>query len=160
MEALTDEIEGEAWEELKKVEDLGGTVAAIEKGYMQKQIAKSAYERQKAVSGGQTLVVGVNCFTGENELEVETTRLVPHPYDPDKRNRAEEEQIAALKEVKRTRDDKEVKRLLAELEQKARQEGENLVPPLIECAKAYVTIQEVCDVFRGVFGEYEPASIL
>jgi len=148
MEALTDEIEGEAWDELKKVEDMGGAVAAIEEGYMQRQVAKSAYERQKAVSGGQKLVVGVNCFTGENELEVETTRLVPHPYDPQKRHRAEEEQIAALKEVRRTRDDKEVARLLGELEQKTRQEEVNLVSHLIECAKAYVTVQEV---FQGGF---------
>ncbi len=160
MEALTDEIEGEAWAELKKVEDLGGAVAAIDKGYMQRQIAKNAYERQKAVSAGEKLVVGVNCFTGEDELEVETTRLVPHPYDPEKRERAEEEQIAALKEVKMARDDGEVKRLLTELGKQAREEETNLVPHLIECAKAYVSIQEVCDVFREVFGEYEPASIL
>ncbi|RJP23296.1 MAG: methylmalonyl-CoA mutase [Candidatus Abyssobacteria bacterium SURF_5] len=160
MEALTDEIEAEAWEELKKVEDLGGAVAAIEKGYMQRQIAKSAYERQKAVSSGQKLVVGVNCFTGENELEVETTRLVPHPYDPKRRERAEDEQIAALTEVKRSRDNAEVERLLKELDEQARQEAVNLAPHLVKCAKAYVTIQEVCDVLRGVFGEYEPASIL
>ena len=160
MEALTDEIEGAAWEELKKVEDLGGAVAAIENGYMQRQIAKSAYERQKAVSAGEKLIVGVNCFADENELEVETTRLVPHPYDPHKRERAEEEQIAALKEVKSKRDDAEVARLLEELEKQTRRDDTNLVPNLIECAKAYVTIQEVCDVFREVFGEYEAASIL
>jgi methylmalonyl-CoA mutase N-terminal domain/subunit len=160
MEALTDEIEGEAWEELKKVEDLGGAVSAIEKGYMQRQIAKSAYERQKAVSGGEKLVVGVNCFTGDNELEVETTRLVPHPYDPMKRERAEEEQIAALKKVKENRDDDEVKRLLDELEKQASDAETNLVPHLIECAKAYVTIQEVCNVLRTVFGEHEQASVM
>jgi methylmalonyl-CoA mutase N-terminal domain/subunit len=160
MEALTDEIEGEAWEELKKVEDMGGAVASIENGYMPRQIAKSAYDRQKAVSAGEKLVVGVNCFKGEDELEVETTRLVPHPYDPGKRERAEEEQIAALKEVKNNRDDSEVARLLKELDQQTRQDDTNLVPHLIECAKAYVTIQEICDVFRGVFGEYEAASIL
>lgn len=160
MESLTDEIEAEAWDEIKKVEDLGGVVAAIDKGYMQRQIAKSAYERQKAVSAGEKLVVGVNCFTGDDELEVETTRLVPHPYDPERRERAEEEQIAALKKVKSERNDAEVRRLLDELEAQARQEDTNLVPHLIECAKAYVTIQEVCDVMRGVFGEYEAASIL
>ncbi len=160
MESLTDETESEAWDELKKVEELGGAVAAIEKGYMQKQIAKSAYERQKAVSSGQKLVVGVNCFTGENELEVETTRLVPHPYDPQRRERAEEEQIAALKQVKSSRNNDEVKRLLKELEEQARQEDVNLTPHLVECAKAYVSIQEVCDVLRSVFGEYESASIL
>lgn len=160
IEALTDEIEAEAKEELEKVEKMGGAVAAIANGYMQAQIAKSAYETQKAVSAGEKLVVGVNCFTGDDELEVETTRLVPHPYDPDKRDRAEEEQIAALKKVRRERSDDDVARLLEELERQARLDDGNLVPHLIECAKAYVTIQEVCDVFREVFGEYEPASAL
>lgn len=160
MEALTDEIEAEAWDELNKVEEMGGAVAAIENGYMQRQIAKSAYDRQRAVSSGEKLVVGVNCFTGENELEVETTRLVPHPYDSGKRERAEEEQIAALQKVKRDRDEKEVRRLLSELKPKTEKHDENLTPHLIECAKAYVTIQEVCDVLREVFGEYESASIM
>ncbi|GAB4346724.1 MAG: methylmalonyl-CoA mutase family protein [Candidatus Abyssubacteria bacterium] len=159
METMTDEIEADAWAELKKIDDMGGAVAAIENGYMQSQIAASAYERQRAIHSGEALVVGVNCFTGDDELEVETTRLVPHPYNPDKRERAEAEQIAALKEVKRTRDNELVTRLLAELEQKATRD-ENLLPHLIECAKAYVTIQEVCNVFRCVFGEYKPASFV
>ncbi|MBW2092763.1 MAG: methylmalonyl-CoA mutase, partial [Deltaproteobacteria bacterium] len=149
-----------AWAELNKVEERGGAVAAIESGYMQKQISRSAYERQKAISNGDILIVGVNCFTGEHELEVTTTRLVPHPYDPNRRAKAEGDQIAALKEVKRTRDNNEVKRLLKELESKARKKDENLMPHLIDCAKAYVTIQEVSDVFRDVFGEYESPSIL
>ncbi len=160
IEALTDEIESAARDELKKVEAMGGAVAAIDNGYMQRQIAKSAYESQKAVSAGEKLVVGVNCFTGDDELEVETTRLVPHPYDPDKRERAEEEQIAALRKVKSDRNDEDVTRLLGELERQARLDDGALTPHLIECAKAYVTIQEVCDVFRKVFGEYEAASIL
>jgi methylmalonyl-CoA mutase N-terminal domain/subunit len=139
---------------------MGGAVAAIENGYMQKQVAKSAYEYQKKVANGDIMKVGVNCFTGENELEVETTRLVPHPYDPDKRMKAEESQIASLKEVKRTRDNNLVKNLLLGLEQKAKKEDEYLADHLIDCAKAYITIQEVCDVFRNVFGEYEAPSIL
>jgi len=160
MEYLTDQIENEAMDELNKIEEMGGAVAAIENGYMQKQVARSAYEHQKKVANGDVLVVGVNCFTGENELEVQTTRLVPHPYDAEKRDRAEERQIDSLKEVKRTRDNTEVKRLLTELAQKARSDDENLAPPLIDCAKAYVTLQEVCDVFRDIFGEYDPPSIM
>ncbi|MBI4763590.1 MAG: methylmalonyl-CoA mutase [Deltaproteobacteria bacterium] len=160
MEFLTDRIEEEAWEELKKIEEMGGAVAAIENGYMQRQVAKSAYEHQKKINDGDLLIVGVNCFTGENELEVQTTRLVPHPYDPEKRLRAEERQIGSLKEVKRTRSKVEVTRLLQELEQKAKTKEENLVPHLMECAKTYISLQEVCDVFRDVFGEYDPPSIL
>ena len=160
MEHLTDEIERQAWDELNKVEKMGGAVSAIESGYLQKQVAKSAYEHQKKVTNGDVLVVGVNCFTGENELEVETTRLVPHPYDSGKRARAEAHQISTLKEVKRGRNDKEVKRLLNGLEQLSKKEDDNLMPHLMECAKAYVTLQEVCDVFRDVFGEYDAPSIL
>jgi methylmalonyl-CoA mutase N-terminal domain/subunit len=160
MEALTDEVEGEAWEEYEKIQAMGGAVAAIEQGYMQREVAKSAYEFERKLQTGEELRVGVNCFTGEHELEVETTRLVPHPYDPDRRERAEDAQVANLAEVKRGRDGKAVKRLLKELDQKTRVEGESLMPTLIECAKAYVTLQEVCDVFRGFFGEYEAPSIL
>jgi len=160
METMTDEIETEAWEELNKVEQMGGAVAAIESGYMARQISKSAYERQKAVAKGESLVVGVNCFTGENELEVETTRLVPHPYDPQKRERAEEKQIGDLKELKQKRNNKEVNRLLKELTGQAKKEDKNLFPIMIECVKAYVTIQEVCDVLRDIFGEYESPSIM
>jgi len=160
MEFLTDKIEEEAWEELNKIEEMGGAVAAIENGYMQRQVAKSAYEHQKKVAEGDILIVGVNCFTGDNELEVQTTRLVPHPYDPEKRLRAEEHQIASIKEVKRTRDNSKVKSLLSELEEKAKKEEENLTPHLIDCAKAYISLQEVCDVLRDVFGEYDPPSIM
>jgi methylmalonyl-CoA mutase N-terminal domain/subunit len=160
MEALTDEIENEAWEEYEKIQAMGGAVSAIEQGYMQREVAKSAYEFERKLQTGEELRVGVNCFTGEHELEVETTRLVPHPYDPERRDRAEDLQLANLAEVKRGRDGKLVKRLLKQLDQKTRIEGEPLMPTLIECAKAYVSLQEVCDVFRGIFGEYEAPSIL
>ncbi len=159
MEAMTDEIEKEAWAELEKLDKLGGMVAAIEQGYVQREVTRSAYDHQKKIANGDVQIVGVNCFTGEHELEVQTTRLVPHPYDPDRRARAEERQIASLKEVKKNRDDQEVQQLLNELKQQAEQPEVNLVPHLIRCAKAYVTLQEVCDVFRGVFGEYDPPSI-
>lgn len=160
MEAMTDEIESEAWDELNKIEEMGGAVAAIESGYMAREVSRSAYERQKSIANGETLIVGVNCFTGDDELEVETTRLVPHPYDPTKRERAEKKQIADLKKLKKSRDNKEIKRLLAELEKQAKDEKQNLFPIMIDCAKAYVTIQEVCDVLRDIFGEYESPNIL
>ncbi|WP_287153304.1 methylmalonyl-CoA mutase family protein [Candidatus Solincola tengchongensis] len=158
MEALTDEIESAAWKELEKIEGMGGAVAAIENGYMQREIARSAYERQRAVERGERLVVGVNCFTGEHELEVTTNRLVPNPYDPERRERAEERQKARLAEIKSSRDSREVARLLRELKALAEREEENLLPHLVECVKAYVTEGEICDVLREVFGEYQAAS--
>jgi methylmalonyl-CoA mutase N-terminal domain/subunit len=159
METLTDEIEGAAWKELEKIEAMGGAVAAIENGYMQREIARSAHERQKRIEEGKDLIVGVNCFTGEQELEVTTSRLVPHPYDPGRRERAEKEQIASLKEVKRSRDNRAVAQLLRDLKEAAKKEEENLIPRFMECAKAYVTEQEMCDVLREIFGEYRAAAV-
>ncbi|MBN2126128.1 MAG: methylmalonyl-CoA mutase, partial [Deltaproteobacteria bacterium] len=159
MESLTDEIEGEAREELEKIEGMGGAIAAIEQGYMQREITRSAYEHAERIRKGTTSIVGVNCFTGDSELEVETNRMVPHPYDPDKRAKAEERQISRLKEVKSRRSGREVTKLRGELSKKARSPEEHLLPHLIECAKAYVTVQEVCDTLREVFGEYEASSI-
>jgi methylmalonyl-CoA mutase, N-terminal domain len=159
MESLTDRMEEAGWAEFEKIQSMGGVVAAIENGYMQQEVAKSAYERQKRIENGEDLVVGVNCFTGEHELEVTTTRLVPHPYDPEKVELAEGKQIANLKEVKRTRENRAVKNLLKDLEEAAKKETENLIPKLIDCVKAYATIQEMSDVLRGVFGKYEETNI-
>lgn len=159
VESLTDEIENAAWQEFEKIQGMGGAVAAIENGYMQREVARSAYERQKRLEEGIDLIVGVNCYTGENELEVQTTRLVPHPYDPERRENAEKVQIARLKEIKKTRDNKKVGELLKELKKAAAQEEVNLMPHFIECGKAYATLQEICDTLREVFGEYQPAAI-
>ncbi len=159
VESLTDEIENAAWNEFEKIQAMGGAVAAIENGYMQREVARSAYERQKRLEEGVDLIVGVNCYTGESELEVLTTRLVPHPYDPERRENAEKVQIARLKEIKQNRDNKKVAELLRELQKAAAQEEVNLMPYFIECVKAYATLQEICDTLREVFGEYQPAAI-
>ncbi len=159
MESLTDKIEEDCWREFEKIHSMGGAVVAIENGYMQRQVAQASYERQKRIENGEELIVGVNCFTGEHELEVKTTRLVPHPYDPKRMEEAESKQIANLKEVKRVRDNRTVLRLLKELKDAAKKEDENLLPKLIECVRAYATIQEMCDVLRDVFGTYEETSL-
>jgi methylmalonyl-CoA mutase N-terminal domain/subunit len=159
IESLTNEIESAARDELNKIEAMGGAVVAIENGYMQREIAKGAYERQKRIENGEDLIVGVNCFVGEDELEVMTTRLVPHPYDPEKREKAEEKQIQNLMVVNSIRDNHAVSKLLNDLKVKAKDENENLIPTFIECAKAYVTLQEMCDVLRDIFGEYQPIAL-
>jgi methylmalonyl-CoA mutase N-terminal domain/subunit len=99
----------------------------------------------------------VNRFTGESELEVTTTRLVDHPYDPARREAAEAKQLAKLAEIKRVRDSRQVKRCLKEVRRVARTD-DNIMPATIEAVKAYATVGEVCDVLREVFGEYEPAA--
>jgi len=158
VEYLTDEIENSAWRELDKIDGMGGVVDAIEGGYLQREIARNAHERQQKIEKGEELVVGVNCFTGENELDVVINRIVPHPYDETKREEAEEKQIKKLAEIKRSRDSRLVSQLLTELREKAQKDDENLIPHFIECAKAYVTLQEMCDVLRETFSEYEPVQ--
>lgn len=159
VESLTDEIENAAWQEFEKIQAMGGAVAAIENGYMPREVARSAYERQKRLEEGIDLIVGVNCYTGENELEVQTTRLVPHPYDPERRENAEKVQMARLKEIKKGRDNNKVASLLKELKKGATQKEVNLMPHFIECVKAHATLQEICDTLREVFGEYQPAAL-
>lgn len=155
MEAMTNEIEGKAWEILEKLDSMGGSVSAIEHGYMQQEIARSAYEYQRQVETGERILVGVNSFLGEEELEVVTGRLVQHPYDPNKRGQAEEKQKKSLEEVKRTRDNRAVLSALHDVKAAAKDEGRNVIPPILEAVKAYATLGEICGVFREVFGEYQ-----
>lgn len=159
VESLTDQMEEEIWEIINRVDAMGGAVAAIESGYMQREIARSAYEYQKEMETGERVVVGVNRFTGERELEVLTTRLVEHPYDPVKRAEAEEKQLKALAELKRGRDDGQVRATLKRLKEEARDESVNLIPPILEAVKAYATLGEICGVLREVFGEYQAYNV-
>ena len=154
FESLTDKFEAEIWEIINKVEAMGGAAAAVEKGYVQREIARSAYQQQKEIETGERIIVGVNKFTGPDELEVSTTRLVPHPYDPAKRVEAEEKQIANLTQVKKDRDNQAVEASLKRLKEAARDESENTIPPILESVKLYTTLGEMCNVLRDVFGEY------
>ena len=155
VESLTDEIEQEAVAIIDQVDAMGGAVAAIESGFIQQEISRSAYEYQRQVENGERIIVGLNAFTDEHELEVLTNRIVPYPYDAEKRAQAEERQIANLAEVKRNRDNKEVAVTLRRLEEAAKDEKQNLIPLMLEAVKAYATVGEICAVLRGVFGEYQ-----
>jgi len=159
VESLTDQVEEEAWREIDKINAMGGAVAAIEKGYMQQEITKSAYQFQRGLETGEKVIVGVNLFAGEQELEVLPPRLVEHPYDPQKRAAAEEKQIANLARVKRERDNGGVEACLRRLDEAARDDEINLIPPIIEAVKAYTTLGEICGMLRGVFGEYQAYNV-
>jgi methylmalonyl-CoA mutase N-terminal domain len=154
VESLTDQFEEEAWNIIDKIDAMGGVVAAIENGYMQRELARSAYQRQKEIETGERVVVGINAFVGESELEVTTNRLVPHPYDPERRAEAEERQIANLTQVKRERDNQKVEAALKRLGEAAQDEKVNLIPSIMESVEAYATVGEICDALRGVLGEY------
>ena len=159
MESLTDETEVAAQAELDKIEAMGGAVAAIENGYMPRAVALSAYERQKRIENQEDFMVGVNCFMGDNELDVSVQRMVDELYDAAHMATAEERQLAKLAVLRRERNGKAVADGLATLEMHAKDEAVNLMPDLIECVKSEATLQEICDVLRGVFGEAEPVRV-
>ncbi|MEE8352992.1 MAG: methylmalonyl-CoA mutase family protein [Dehalococcoidales bacterium] len=160
VESLTDRIEAETLEIMDRIAEMGGSVEAIKSGWMQREVARSAYRFHKEVETGERVIVGVNRFTGDGELEVTTSRLAPHPYDPQKRADAEERQLASLAEVKRQRDDGVVQSTLKALRKAAAVESENLVPYFLDCVKAYATVGEMCNVLRDVFGEWQPVGAM
>jgi len=144
VEALTNQIEEKAKEYLKKIDDMGGAVQAVEQGYMQEEIHRAAYETQKAIEKNEDIVVGVNAFRIDHEREPEL-----HRVDPAIGAR----QAEKLKQLRARRDNDRVQKTLEDLKRAAASD-ENLMPPILECVKAYATIGEICGVLRNVFGEY------
>jgi len=144
VEALTDEMEQKAWAYIRKIDELGGMVRAIELGYPQKEIAEAAYTYQREVDSGERVLVGVNKYVTDDQLPVEILRI-----DEERENA----QVRRLQELKRKRDNSLLQRKLDGLK-RASENGQNLMPHIIEAVKAYATLQEICDVWRGIFGEY------
>ncbi len=166
VESLTDEIEKRALDYIEKIDAMGGSLTAIEGGYMQAEILESAYRWQRAVDRKEQIVVGVNEFTIS-----ETTSLRLLRVDPAVR----EQQVARLSALKERRDNERVKNLLEDLEQTALGQAQangtaprpeqagrekNLLPVILECVESYATLGEICGVLRGVFGEHEPSAAL
>ncbi len=150
VEYLTNEVEEAVWKILEKIDSLGGAVAAIEKGYMQQEIARSAYQYQEDVESGKRVMVGVNKFVEEDE-PVEGGM----EFDPT----VEERQLAILAAVKKERDNQKVQAALNGI-RRAAEGTENLMMPVIEAVKLQATIGEICQVLRDAFGEYQPYTHL
>lgn len=151
VEAMTNAIEAEAKEYIRKIDEMGGAVEAIDKGYIQKEIQDSAYAWQMAVESGERTIVGVNKFTME---EPPVTGLLKVDAS------AGEFQKKKLAKVKEERDNAKVKEELAKLEKAAADEEVNLMPVILDCVRAYCTEGEICGVLRKVFGEYKPHNTL
>ena len=145
IERLTDEIERGVMDYLKRIDEMGGTLKAIETGYIQNEIQNAAYEWQRAVESAERVLVGVNRFQQEDGRGAQTFRVDPT---------GERAQVERLREVRATRDARGVKERLAALEQAA-SGGENLLPAILEAAKASATLGEIADAMRRVFGEYK-----
>lgn len=144
LEYLTDQIELKALEYMEKIEKMGGAVAAVEAGYMQREIHKEAYETQRKIESGEEKVVGMNCFQLENEPQPELLRVDPALGIKQK------EKLDALRA---RRDNQQVEQTLNQLRAGA-QGSDNLMPLILDCVRSYATIGEICGVLRQVFGEY------
>jgi len=149
IEALTNEMEHGAYKYFEKIDRLGGVVSAIEKGFFQKEISRSAYEYQKKLERKEKHHVGVNIFEEEENPDIEILKISAQ---------VEKDQIRALKKVKKERNSKKVKETLKEL-RKAAASGENLMPRILDCVRAYTTLGEMCNTLKEEFGEYHEPII-
>lgn len=151
VEALTNEMEEKAMEYIQKIDAMGGVIPAIEKGFFQKEIAESAYRYQKEIGEKKRTLVGVNEYTIEEEkCPVKLLRVDPS---------VEKKHIERLQKLKRERDNRKVKEMLEKLHYAA-EKDENLMPTIIEAVKAYVTLGEITEVLRKVYGEYKELIII
>ncbi|MFQ6058219.1 MAG: methylmalonyl-CoA mutase [Anaerolineae bacterium] len=144
VEALTNEIEARAEAYIEQINHLGGALAAIETGFMQREIQESAYRYQRQVEAKERIVVGVNEYVIPEEQKPKLLKV-----DPAVRER----QVARLTALRARRDNGRVQQLLGDLEEAARGD-ENLMPPILACVEACATLGEICEVLRRVFGEY------
>ncbi len=151
MEALTNKIEEEAYRYFDKIESMGGILNAVKNGYIQREIAATSYRRQKRLESGEEIMVGVNKYVEENEKPINILKIS---------REAEQIQIARLKKVKESRNEEKVKKTLDELKNAFRNESENIMPYLIEAAKAYATIEEISNVGREIYGGWKEPVIV
>jgi methylmalonyl-CoA mutase N-terminal domain/subunit len=150
IEKLTDEIEAQAREYLRKIEALGGMVRAIEAGYVQREIQQAAYEYQKAIEKGDRVVVGVNQYVDKTSASPPLLRIDPE---------IERTQVERLAKLRARRDTTRVGTTLRAVEEAARTDR-NLLPAILDAVKAYATVGEISDALRRVFGEYQESVVI
>ncbi|NPA26301.1 MAG: methylmalonyl-CoA mutase family protein [Chloroflexi bacterium] len=151
VEYLTDEIERRAEAYLQRIDEMGGALPAIERGYIQREIQEAAYAYQQAVEQGEQIIVGVNAFQTEEEDARDLEALVVDPA-------IEEEQRRRLAELRARRDTQAVHEILARIEAAARRSDEPLMPLFIEAVERRATLGEIIGVLRDVWGEYRPPT--
>ena len=145
IESLTNEVETAAWELIEKIDAMGGSVEAIEKGFIQDEIAKSAYEYQRQIENGEKIIVGVNKFQTPEKNSIPVFKVDEH---------VQTLQVEKLKALKLKRDNDKVTASLKAINEKA-VSGENLMPVVLEAVENYCTLGEISDELRKVFGEYK-----
>ena len=147
VEYLTNQVEQGAYDYFRRIEDVGGVIPALETGYLQREIADAAYRYQREVDAGERITVGVNEYVSEAAPDISLLRVD---------EKGQEHQIQRLNQVRQQRDKRDVREKLRALEHAARGD-ENTMPLLLGAVKAYATLGEMMDVFREVFGEYQPS---
>ncbi|MCZ2121869.1 MAG: methylmalonyl-CoA mutase family protein, partial [Anaerolineales bacterium] len=150
VEAQTDRIERDAYAYFRRIEDLGGVIPAIEKGFMQGEIADAAYRYQREIDTGVRKIVGINAYAEDKPLSIPILKMDPNGYS---------RQVARIAEVRKTRDAGRVGQTLDRL-RIACEGTENTMPYIMECVHAYVTLGEIVGVMTKVFGKYEEPTMI
>jgi methylmalonyl-CoA mutase N-terminal domain/subunit len=150
LEALTGELERQAYDYFDRIAKLGGVVAAIKDNFFQREIADASFRYQSEVERRQRVIVGVNRYTLDDEVPLDILRIDPA---------LEQKQIDSVKALKARRDTARVEQRLTELKQAAARDDVNLMPPIIDAARDYVTMGEICDAFREVWGVWRETPV-
>jgi methylmalonyl-CoA mutase N-terminal domain/subunit len=146
LEALTDEMEEEAYRYFDRIQELGGVIASIRKGFIQQEIANSAYRYQREIEDKERTIVGVNDFIVDEQPEVEPLRVT---------EASKRAQMERLKRIRRSRDKKKWEHALDALRKTCEDEDANTMPRILDAVRARATLGEICDVMRQVFGIWE-----
>ena len=150
VEALTDEIERQAYDYFRQIDEMGGMIRAIEAGFPMREIAEASARYQRELEEGRRFMVNVNVFEPQEEQDVEIHRIDP---------RISERQLERLKELKEKRDNALVAQRIEDLKEAARGE-DNTMYPILDCVRAYATVQEICDAMKEVFGGYRETPVI
>jgi methylmalonyl-CoA mutase N-terminal domain/subunit len=150
LEQLTNRLEGEAYDYFGRIRELGGVIAAIKENFFQREIADASFRYQTEVESGQRVIVGVNRYEDPDEKEIEILAI----------DRAlEQKQVDRVQALRARRDSAAVKESLARLKRDAAEDGINLMPAIIDASKAYVTMGEMCDALRDVWGTWRETPV-
>jgi methylmalonyl-CoA mutase N-terminal domain/subunit len=150
VEHLTSELERQAYEYFERIDDLGGVVPAIEENFFQREIADASFRYQSEVEGGQRIVVGVNRYQLEDEPEPDILKIDAG---------LEQKQIERVQAVRARRDASNVEAALARLKADAAVDDHNLMPSIVDAARVYVTMGEMCDALREVWGVWRETPV-
>jgi methylmalonyl-CoA mutase cobalamin-binding domain/chain len=150
VEALTDRFEQSMQEILDRVEDMGGSIAAIDEGYFQREIAESAWQHEQEKAAGERVVIGVNRYVEEDERSIEVHKVNPE---------SESRQIEHLQATRAARDEKRFERAMSELREAAADESTNIMPPTIEAVREHASMGEIVEALRERFGSYQERPV-